>query len=271
METQVKAALMAGLIGIFGVILNSMIPYWLEPTPPLKNITTINQMPSLDSLVSDLGSPRVAGASITWTATANNPGHNTLYFKYLLKNPLDDDFKPQTDWIIDTKWIWNTTEADIGKNEIQVWIKDGRHSVDALKGDNVLTKPYIITDSAASLNGKGMDLVDKNKYDDAIKAFNEAIRIDPSYVPALDNKGYVLNKQGKYDDAIEAFDEAIRIDPSYVPALDNKGIALNGLGRTTEAEAALAMALLLRASENYRSRAAFAKATGTHAKYTSIS
>jgi tetratricopeptide (TPR) repeat protein len=40
------------------------------------------------------------------------------------------------------------------------------------------------------------------------------------------DKGNVLINQSKYDDAIKAHDEAIRLDPNDVAARNNKGIAL---------------------------------------------
>ena len=56
------------------------------------------------------------------------------------------------------------------------------------------------------------------------------------------DKGKALYGQCKNDDAVKAFDEAIRLDPNLAAAWYNKGIALEALGRTTEAEAAFAKA-----------------------------
>jgi Tetratricopeptide repeat. len=61
------------------------------------------------------------------------------------------------------------------------------------------------------------------------------------------NKGGALNGQGKYDEAIKACDEAIRLDPNISEAWYNKGIALKALGRTAEADAAFAKAKELEA------------------------
>ena len=50
---------------------------------------------------------------------------------------------------------------------------------------------------------------------------------------------------GKYDEAVKAYDEAIRLAP-YYPAVattwHNKGVALKALGRNEEGDAALARA-----------------------------
>lgn len=61
------------------------------------------------------------------------------------------------------------------------------------------------------------------------------------------NKGLALYSQGKYDEAIKAYDEAIRLDLKLAATWSNKGIALDALGRTTEAEAAFAKAKELEA------------------------
>jgi Flp pilus assembly protein TadD len=56
------------------------------------------------------------------------------------------------------------------------------------------------------------------------------------------NQGIALGNQGKFDEAIQAFDEAIRINPQLAEAWNNKSNALKQLNRTTEADAAYAKA-----------------------------
>jgi Flp pilus assembly protein TadD len=48
--------------------------------------------------------------------------------------------------------------------------------------------------------------------------------------------------QDKNEDAIKAYDEAIKLDPNDGLTWNNKGEALKSLGRTTEANAAFAKA-----------------------------
>jgi Flp pilus assembly protein TadD len=80
------------------------------------------------------------------------------------------------------------------------------------------------------------------KYDEAINASDESIRIDPLSADARNAKGSSLLVKGNYTEAISCFDEAIRIDPQYKSAWAAKSIALKQLNRTSEAEAALTRA-----------------------------
>ena len=42
----------------------------------------------------------------------------------------------------------------------------------------------------------------------------------PNDAMAWNNKGHALDNQGKYDEAIKAYDEAIRLDPNFATSLD---------------------------------------------------
>lgn len=81
---------------------------------------------------------------------------------------------------------------------------------------------------------KGVDLDDQGKYDEAIKAYDEAIRLNPYDANAWNNKGVALDNLGKYDEAIKAYDEAIRLDPNYALAWNNKGNILKAHGKYDE-------------------------------------
>ena len=60
---------------------------------------------------------------------------------------------------------------------------------------------------------KDIALEELGKHDEAIKAFDKAIEINPQDSYAWDGKGIALWKLDKYDEAIKAFDKAIEIDP----------------------------------------------------------
>ena len=65
--------------------------------------------------------------------------------------------------------------------------------------------------SEEAIADKGLALYNQGRYDEAIKAYNEAIRLDPEDAEAWFGKGSALDSLGKYDEAIKAYDEAIRL------------------------------------------------------------
>jgi len=89
---------------------------------------------------------------------------------------------------------------------------------------------------------KGYTLFYQSKYDEAITAYDEAIRLDPNYADAWNDKGAALGKQGKNDDALKAYDEAIKLNPKLAVAWAGKAASLRALGKTTDADAAKAKA-----------------------------
>ena len=82
-------------------------------------------------------------------------------------------------------------------------------------------------------------------YDDAVKCFDEAVRLDQEYSQHIAkdwyNEGVDLYDMGKYDgrydDAIRAWNESIRLDPKYAcaEAWNNKGLALHNRGNYANA------------------------------------
>jgi tetratricopeptide (TPR) repeat protein len=95
---------------------------------------------------------------------------------------------------------------------------------------------------ALAWTNKGAALDAQGKLDKAVEAYDEAIRLDPNKANSWNNKGTSLSKQGKYNEAVEAYNEAIRLDPNYAVAWNNKGEILKALGRTNEADVAYAKA-----------------------------
>ena len=56
------------------------------------------------------------------------------------------------------------------------------------------------------------------------------------------HKGVVFYSQGEYDEAIKSYDEAIRLDLNFALARYNKDNAFKLLGKTSESNAAFAKA-----------------------------
>ncbi|MDD1752264.1 MAG: tetratricopeptide repeat protein [Methanotrichaceae archaeon] len=92
---------------------------------------------------------------------------------------------------------------------------------------------------------KGFALVKLDKYNEAIKAFDEALDLNPNSATAWSGKGSALEKLGKDDEAIMAFDKALDLDPNFATAWSGKGFALQNLSKDDEAKAAFDKALSL--------------------------
>ena len=75
----------------------------------------------------------------------------------------------------------------------------------------------------------------KQKPEDAIAAYDQAIRLQPDLSIAYNNRGTVKGELGRYEAAIADFDEAIRLNPNDAKAYNNRGTAKSALGQMNEA------------------------------------
>ena len=88
-------------------------------------------------------------------------------------------------------------------------------------------------------------LVQLNRYEQAVAAYDRAIGIDPQSALAWCNRCNALINLTEYELALAASEKAINIDPQMREAWACKGSALRQLGRGVEADTALARAEVL--------------------------
>jgi tetratricopeptide (TPR) repeat protein len=69
----------------------------------------------------------------------------------------------------------------------------------------------------------------------ALKAFDEALKLKPDDASVWYTKGILLDELGHHDEAIRAFDEALKYKPNFASAYNAKGLAYAGLNRREEA------------------------------------
>jgi len=60
---------------------------------------------------------------------------------------------------------------------------------------------------------KGSELMSSGKYNEAIKAYDKTIEINPQDSYAWYNKGFALSYLNEPDEAIKAYNKAIEINP----------------------------------------------------------
>lgn len=106
-----------------------------------------------------------------------------------------------------------------------------------------IAAPSTCQENAEEWLERGNELFSQGDYEEAIEAYDEALRLDPENPVAWSNKGTALINQRRYEEAIQAFDEVIRIDPELASAWSYKGGALHELGEYDEAIVALDQAI----------------------------
>jgi tetratricopeptide (TPR) repeat protein len=72
----------------------------------------------------------------------------------------------------------------------------------------------------------GVAFFQRGRTAEAIRQFQEALRLEPDHAQAHNNLGTALGRQGQIDDAIHQFQEALRLKPDYAEARKNLGIVL---------------------------------------------
>jgi Flp pilus assembly protein TadD len=81
------------------------------------------------------------------------------------------------------------------------------------------------------------------RYTEAIKSYEQAVKIKPDYTLAHNNLGIAYGSLDRLPEAIDAFKQAIKSNPNFAAAYNNLGVAYGGLGRSTEAIDAYSQAI----------------------------
>lgn len=105
------------------------------------------------------------------------------------------------------------------------------------RGERVSTKEELF--------GKGLGAYGKGNLDEAIAAFNAALRLDPAYADAYFALANSYNKKGNLDEAIAAIKKAIELDPMEALYHTELSRLYVQRGMVPEAEAARAEAMRL--------------------------
>ncbi|OFW05530.1 MAG: hypothetical protein A3I61_04385 [Acidobacteria bacterium RIFCSPLOWO2_02_FULL_68_18] len=72
----------------------------------------------------------------------------------------------------------------------------------------------------------GNTYFDAERYEDAIKWYEESIRIDPKNPDASTDLGISYYYTGQTDRALQRFEESLKLDPRHTKTMLNKGIVL---------------------------------------------
>ena len=136
------------------------------------------------------------------------------------------------------KWRAIANVADgIDKDlEARAWFSVGylhsrpQEAIDAYD-EAIRLKP----DYAEAYNNRGNVKSDLNQHEEAIADHDKAIRLKPDLAEAYNNRGNAKSDLNRHEDAIADYDEAIQLKPDLTEAYYNRGNAKVGLGRYEDA------------------------------------
>ncbi|WP_198525142.1 serine/threonine-protein kinase [Kamptonema formosum] len=132
-----------------------------------------------------------------------------------------------------------STPPPAAKTGAAEWVKRGdllrdrqRYS-DALAAYNQALK--VSDSSAEAWYGRCYALTNLQHPQEALFACDRALNLKPNYAEAWHRRGYALDDLERYSDAIQAYDKALQIKPNYDTAWHNRGFTLEKLGRYQDA------------------------------------
>lgn len=91
----------------------------------------------------------------------------------------------------------------------------------------------------------GVVLADRGDYEGAIKKFNEVLRIKPDFTKAYLNLGNTMLKQRRIGDALRHYSKALLLDPYSANAYNGLGAAMVSIGKNQKAISLFQKALQL--------------------------
>lgn len=97
----------------------------------------------------------------------------------------------------------------------------------------------------STLIARGMMFQQKGKLQNAVRAYDDAIRLDMRHIEARCRHGEVLAELGRLGEALFAFDQAISLAPWLSDTHDRRGVVLAQTGRMVEALAAFEQAVTI--------------------------
>jgi len=81
-----------------------------------------------------------------------------------------------------------------------------------------------------------------------LKAFDQAIALNPKHEGAWNDRGGVLLRLGKYDETIQSYNQSIKLAPKWEDSFYHRACAYAGKGDKTSALADLKKAIELQPS-----------------------
>jgi tetratricopeptide (TPR) repeat protein len=146
--------------------------------------------------------------------------------------------RAQTSYWRNSESLWThtleiTKNNDIAHTDLGLALLNQGRTGEAIRQyqETIRLKP----DDAEAYYNLGNALISNGQTDEAISQYQKAIRLKPDDAEACYNLGNALINKGQTDEAISQYQKAIRLKPDFALAHDNLGVALFNKGQTDEA------------------------------------
>jgi len=89
----------------------------------VKAQKNVDENATISSIKVSQPGPQLAGTAIVWTVVASNPGNEQMLYDFQLMGPSTGGMlRDMTGWIENNTWTWNTSDADVGENKIEILV-----------------------------------------------------------------------------------------------------------------------------------------------------
>ncbi len=211
-----------------------------------------NSLPILNSFGPDKMSPQMLDSRITWIAKATDSDSDATYYSFYLNGPsTNNTYSCVQNWRTQNWWTWIPDEPGTYKIEVRVTDeKDDTHGeiCDARDYDYLIIGLANPADAEGWI-AKGVALRNLDRYEEAISAYDNALKLDPFNPDSWIKKSYALAKLARYNESLECASQAINLNSSLKSAWFNKGSVLTFMGKFNESLEAFDKALELDKSD----------------------
>ena len=89
----------------------------------VKAQKNVDENATISSIKVSQPGPQLAGTALIWTVEASNPGNEQMLYDFQLMGPSTGGMlRDMTGWIENNTWTWNTSDADVGENKIEILV-----------------------------------------------------------------------------------------------------------------------------------------------------
>jgi tetratricopeptide (TPR) repeat protein len=133
---------------------------------------------------------------------------------------------------------WTAEAVKLGPDDGWAWNQRGKALLDLGRAHEALaaySHAEAFGGGAAAKNGRAEVLKAMGRFDDALRAYDDAAKLHPEDVFAKTGRAEVLKAMGRFDDALRAYDDAVKLHPKNVVAKSGRAEVLKAMGRFDDA------------------------------------